>query len=192
MVYLIHQQITNHKNQTKKQITGGTFIMAKELKVGKETEIRKLRLENGVSIAEICKELLMPPGLFSAHECGNRSYKGERLEEFKQDAIDAIYKIVAKRKMEMYSLELNIREDDDEEELIWQCLTTDLYKEALKMIAVGKNLAQISTSLEINERDLAARLKADNITNLKEIDADFYESMFPEEMDIFETASELA
>ncbi|MBE7114664.1 hypothetical protein FT641_19955 [Bacillus paranthracis] len=157
--------------------------MAKELKVGTETEMRKYRLANGVSVAEVCKELLMPTGLYSAHECGNREYKGERLAEFKQDTFDAINKIVKKRKEAMYDIEQNMCEDDDDSGLIWQCLTDEMYKQAVKLLAEGKNLIQVCVQLEIDSLELAPRLKEDNI-DYKNVDADLYETMFPDDIDV--------
>ncbi|PGT89951.1 hypothetical protein [Bacillus thuringiensis] len=146
--------------------------MAKEITVGFETEMRKYRLEMGVRIQEVCKELLIPAGLYSAHECGNREYSGERKEEFKQDTIDAINKIVMLRREAMYDLELNMCEDDEEDGLIWQCLTTDIYKQAVELLASGKNIVQTCILLEIDSVELTHRLTKDEIDyqNVREED----------------------
>lgn len=150
--------------------------MAKEITVGFETEMRKYRLEMGVSIQEVCKELLIPAGLYSAHECGNRTYSGERKEEFKQDTIDAINKIVTLRKEAMYDLELNMCEDDEEDGLIWQCLTNDIYRQAIQLLVSGKNIVQTCIQLEIDSVELTHRLTKDGI-DYQNISVDDYSNL---------------
>ncbi|MFV1457583.1 hypothetical protein, partial [Bacillus mycoides] len=70
-------------------------------------------------------------------------------EEFRQDTIDAVNKIVAKRREAMYDIEQNICEDDDDSGLIWQCLTDEIYKQAVKLLYAGKSLIQVCVQLEI-------------------------------------------
>ncbi|KLA07014.1 hypothetical protein B4086_5490 [Bacillus cereus] len=137
--------------------------MAKEITVGKETEMRKYRLAMGVSIKEVCSELFMEAGLYSAHECANREYSGNRKFEFEQDVMDAINKTVRKRKEAMYDLELNMCEDDEEGGLIWQCLTDALYNEALQLMASGRNIVQACVALEIDDVELTHRMRADGL-----------------------------
>ncbi|MBT3123331.1 MULTISPECIES: hypothetical protein [Bacillus] len=137
--------------------------MAKKVKI--ETDVRKMRLSSGVSVKEVCEELHLQSGYYSAYECGNRRFAVkesdgfDRNEEFFYDVGHAIAKITKKRKEDAYSLEKNMFEDDDKLNLIYQPLSDELYKKALQLIDSGKNIIQAAIELEIDERELELRIK---------------------------------
>lgn len=147
------------------------------------TEIRALRESYGITVTELCKEMDMKNGLYSAHECGHRAYKPERYEHFYHEIAHALERITKRRKMQSYEITgggngsesntstldtINLagtEVEEDNEALIYQPLSDKLFKQAVQLIATGKNVVQVSILLEIDDVELKKKLAKQELEN---------------------------
>lgn len=143
------------------------------------TELRAMRDKYSIKVTDLCREIGMQDGLYKTHESGRREYKGEKYEEFFNKVCHALATLQARmyeqsqqvnaktrkkrtkatKKLNPLALDFNVDDEEEEEDLVYQPLTEDLYEKAVELMLNGYNLIQASIKLEVDESAIEKRMK---------------------------------
>lgn len=129
------------------------------------TEVYLMREAAGVSRKEISTEIGYQTSVYHLHESGKRKYSTEeRREEFYNEVAYGLERIRKRRLMRSGAINIELNKDGElVEVLIYQPLSTKLYKEAIYLISTGKNIIQVSVELSVDEEELEKKLNKDEI-----------------------------
>lgn len=114
-------------------------------------ELKQLREDKDIRLADLARELGMSQGQLSMHESGVRSFINYDINSFAEDYKCAVDKI------HQFNCEFEV----DRDGLVWKKVTSDRLTKAMELKSCGHNIVQISMELGVDESSLEKLLGDD-------------------------------